>query len=315
MTQKIICQLKCEFNDACQGNIDCCIVRTFNQVLLSLPLRSRQVIIMRYGLVNGEALSLAKIAKELFTTVSYVKELELRAIRRLQCPPYADVLLSTFETISTNNNSPYAKLFKAVFGIETINKDSIVIPPKRRFPIFRKSLTIVPKETLIEECGFYSRTASFLRINGIKTIGDLTELNVTQLSKIIPIKSRLFIEVYLTLDAMELRLADCPKDTFASVSHYLTDVLLVDKKEVASVEKILYRRCRTYRLVKIVCLIFHMHDTRDIAQLSRRDLTETLFIESEIEMVEAFLHKFNLNLALESESVSETFEYDWDDEK
>ena len=63
MTQKTICQLKCEYNDVCQGNIDFCIVRTFHQLLLSLTPRQRQVIILRYGLTNGEKLSLTNIAK------------------------------------------------------------------------------------------------------------------------------------------------------------------------------------------------------------------------------------------------------------
>lgn len=315
MKQKIICQLKCEYNDACQGNIDYCIIRTFHQLLLSLTLRQRQVIFLRYGLINGEKLSLARIAEELYTTIGNVKELESMSMKKLRRPLYANTLQSTFEILCTNNNSPYTKLCKAIFGIDTINKDSVVIPQKQYSPVFKENITIMPKDTPIEKCDFYSRTFNYLRINGIKTIEDLTELNASQLSKILPIKSRLFIEVYLILDAMELRLTDCPKDKYDSVSHYLTDVLLIDKKEVAYMEKWLHERCRIYKLVKIIYLIFHMRDIHDIAQLSRRDLLENLFIENEIELIEDFLHKFNLDLALESENISDTFEYDLDDDK
>ena len=152
-----------------------------------------------------------------------------------------------------------------------------------------------------------------MRINGIKTIADLTELNANQLSKILPPKSRLFIEVYLMLDAMELRLADCPGGTYDSVAQYLTDVLLIDKNEVAYMEKVLREKCRIYRLLKIIYLIFRMYDIRDIANLSRQDLIENLFLEKEIKQIEEFLNKFNLNLALDN-SDSSAYEYEFDDD-
>lgn len=77
--------LQSEDEDICE-NLDraTCLSRLYEKIKSVLEKRERQVLQMRYGLVDGQSLTQREVAKTLGISRSYVSRIEKRAIKKLR---------------------------------------------------------------------------------------------------------------------------------------------------------------------------------------------------------------------------------------
>ena len=61
-------------------------------LLAELPVREREVLVLRYGLDGGRVHTLEELGKRFNVTRERIRQIEIRAIRKLQTPPRAQAL-------------------------------------------------------------------------------------------------------------------------------------------------------------------------------------------------------------------------------
>lgn len=81
---KTYCVSKCEYYSECQGNINVCIVRLFQQVLSTLTAREMDILRWRYSFVDGKNCPRTKIAEKYSLSVERIKEIELKHYREIR---------------------------------------------------------------------------------------------------------------------------------------------------------------------------------------------------------------------------------------
>ena len=316
---KTYCVSKCKYYSECQGNINVCIVRLFQQVLSTLTAREMDILRWRYGFVDGKNCPRTKIAEKYSLSVERIKEIELYALKKLRHPKRGRILRQATKLLSLNTTTPYARLYKAVFGTNEIDDENydFTIP---LLPVSAKtSSTICLDEIEISNCDFSVRTIGCLSHNGIKTLGELLQLDFTSLQKIRNLGKKSIIEIYLTLDAMGTRFIDCPQDKYPQIIDYLTEVLMFDYNLVIYTQEQLKEKSVFREIAKKIFSTFGIETVNDLSQLTRQDLYNNSFSDLEIEKVVDLLNFYGLNLAWEStffcSDCGESFVGKWDFEE
>ena len=69
------------------------------RVLSELPVREREVLILRYGLNDGRVHTLEELGRRFNVTRERIRQIEIRAIRKLQRPRWADALEGFLEVL------------------------------------------------------------------------------------------------------------------------------------------------------------------------------------------------------------------------
>lgn len=319
MYKRSYCIPKCKYYSECQGNINICIVRLFHQVLSTLTSREMDILRWRYGFVDGKSYPRTKIAEKYSLSVERIKEIELKALRKLRHPKRGRILRQATKLLSLNTTTSYAKLYKAVFGTNEIDDESYNFTIPLLLASAKTSLTINLDEIEIINCDFSIRTAGCLSHNGIKTIGELSRLDFTSLQKIRNLGKKSIIEIYLTLDAMGKRFIDCSRDKYPQIIDYLTEVLMFDNNLVVYVQEQLKDKSVFREIAKKIFSTFGIETVNDLSQLTRQDLYNNAFSDSEIEKVVEFLNSYGFNLAWEAtyccSDCGESFVEKWDFEE
>ena len=70
------------------------LAQHLDQALALLPAREAQILRLRYGLANGEALTLREVGLKIGVSRERIRQIEAQAIRRLQHPVIQDKLRS-----------------------------------------------------------------------------------------------------------------------------------------------------------------------------------------------------------------------------
>jgi len=87
-----------EFEYNLINSISNSIINLFiNNILLTLPLREQDIIKKRYGINKEEPLTLEIIGEQLFLTRERIRQIEVKAIRRLRHSKRSKKLLKLFE--------------------------------------------------------------------------------------------------------------------------------------------------------------------------------------------------------------------------
>ena len=75
------------------------LAQRLREVLSDLPTREREVVILRYGLNGGRVYTLDELGKRFNVTRERIRQIEIRAIRKLQQPDRAEALESFLEIL------------------------------------------------------------------------------------------------------------------------------------------------------------------------------------------------------------------------
>ena len=316
MYKQNYCIPKCRYYSTCHGNIHTCVVRIFHQVLATLLPREEEVVRLRYGLDTEKGYPYTQIANKYKITTDHVKQIEAKSLRKLRHPSRARIIRQTAPTLSANDTSPYAKLYKAIFGAKII--DAEVHDCKIPLPFSRKEIdTESLSDIYIADCDLSIRTINCLAHSGIiETLADLIKFDFESLKKIRNISKFSLIEIYLLLDTLGVRPIDCPKVQYPNIVDFLTNVQMMDRDLISSIERQLEDKSCFYQITDKLYTIFNIETVNELSRLTRQDLQTNAFENSEIEKIVDFLHSYLLELAGEAtytcDDCGEHFVGKWD---
>lgn len=301
------CKPKCEYYSLCQGDLGGCVVRLFHELFSSaLTQQEKDVLCWRYGLVDGKSHPRTKIAQRYGLSAKQVKELEEHALCVLRREHQFMYWRQIEPVISSGRNTPYESLYKAIKGVDStaFKNQKRVIP----LSLLNPQIAPVPLDTPVQDCRFRVRVLYGLDRAGITCLEDVVKLDLSYFEK----ASRCFpaesvIEIYLVLDFLGLRCADCPKEQYPDCLSFLKEKMWVKPERLpellTKVQKALHSVTRYYELVGKLYEALGVTTINDLSVLPQSDLINAGFNAEEIDEMMDLLHEYGYKFTWEASYV------------